>query len=202
MPPAGAGDRTLQALPRPMPARQTPAAEGAAPAAVLVLLGAPLRADGSPGPALRRRLDCALTALRRDPRARVLATGGVPPGGCSTRPEAVAAAADLGARGIDPTRILVEPSARNTWENAVLSARLLRAQGLAQAPLLLVTDPWHLPRARLAFRAQGLPARGTGCRVTAAVRPPGLPGLLLRELAGVALYLLRWLLAVVRRAAP
>jgi hypothetical protein len=38
--------------------------------------------------------------------------------------------------------------------------------------------------------------------VTAAVRPPGLPGLLLRELAGVALYLLRWLLAVVRRPRP
>jgi uncharacterized SAM-binding protein YcdF (DUF218 family) len=110
----------------------------------------------------------------------------------------VAAAAELAARGIASARILVEPGARNTWENAAQSARLLRAQGLAPAPLLLVTEPWHLPRARLAFRAHGLRARGAGCRVPAAARLPGLPRLLLHELVGIGVYLLRWLLAAVR----
>lgn len=164
----------------------------------MVLLGAPLLVDGSPGSALRRRLDCATDLLRRDPHARVLVTGGVPPRASCQRPEAVAAAAELAARGIASGRILVEPGARNTWENAALSARLLRAEGLAQAPLLLVTEPWHLPRARLAFRAHGLRARGAGCRVPAAARLPGLPRLLLHELVGIGVYLLRWLLAAVR----
>jgi uncharacterized SAM-binding protein YcdF (DUF218 family) len=170
------------------------AAETPARAAVLVLLGAPLLADGSPGPALRRRLECALDVLRRDAHARVLATGGVPPGALCARPEAVAAAAELFARGIAAERILVENRARNTWENAALSARLLRAEGLARARVQLVTDPWHLPRAALAFHAQGLRARGAGCRVPVGKRPRGLPRLLLREGAGLALYLLRWLL--------
>jgi uncharacterized SAM-binding protein YcdF (DUF218 family) len=164
---------------------------------ILLLLGAPLHADGSPGPALHRRLACALRRLRRDPNARVLATGGVPPRALCRRTEAAAAAAVLASAGIAADRILVEPRARNTWENAERSALLLRRAGLTGAPLLLVTDPWHVPRARLAFRAQGLSVRGAGCRVAGAEGPPAWPRLL-REAVGFGLYLLRWLRVILR----
>jgi uncharacterized SAM-binding protein YcdF (DUF218 family) len=159
---------------------------------LLLLLGAPVAADGSPGPALARRLCCALALLLRYPGARLLATGGVTPRAVCDRPEAVVAAAWLRSRGIAPERILVEPSARNTWENAAHSAALVRALTPAVGPLLLVTDPWHVPRARLAFRAHGLRVHAAGCRVPAQARRPPLLRLLLREGVGLCLYTLRW----------
>ncbi len=43
---------------------------------------------------------------------------------------------------------------RNTHENAVLSARLLRPAGVGR--VYLVTHYWHMPRAAAAFRAAGM----------------------------------------------
>jgi uncharacterized SAM-binding protein YcdF (DUF218 family) len=165
-----------------------------------VLLGAPVTADGRPGPALARRLRCALDLLRAHPCALLLATGGTPPRAPHHRPEALVAADALAGADIAPARILVETSARNTWQNAAHSARLLRGQGLERRPVLLVTDPWHLPRALLAFRAHGISARGAGCRVAPAERPPALPRLLLHEGIGLVVYALRWLLRAAWRA--
>jgi uncharacterized SAM-binding protein YcdF (DUF218 family) len=161
---------------------------------LLVILGAPVLADGSPGPALHRRLRCALALLRQDPPSAVVAVGGVPPRAASERPEAEAAAAWLRARGVAPERILTEPTSRNTWQNAARCARILERYPVDASRILLVTDPWHLPRAMLAFRAHGLRTRGAGCTVPAAERPPALARLLTHEAAGLAFYLWRWLL--------
>jgi uncharacterized SAM-binding protein YcdF (DUF218 family) len=64
----------------------------------------------------------------------------------------------------------VERESRDTWENAHLSAPILREQGIHS--IYLVTDAWHMRRALLAFA-------GTGIVVTAAPThferwPPGL----------------------------
>ena len=48
----------------------------------------------------------------------------------------------------------IEGEARDTRENARLSARLLSAEGLRR--VLLVTHAWHMPRAKAAFEAAGL----------------------------------------------
>jgi uncharacterized SAM-binding protein YcdF (DUF218 family) len=48
----------------------------------------------------------------------------------------------------------IEPRSRDTFENAVYSAALLRADGLKR--ILLVTDAMHMPRARSAFEHAGL----------------------------------------------
>ncbi len=48
----------------------------------------------------------------------------------------------------------VEPRSRNTRENAVCSARLLRAAGIDR--VVLVTHYWHMRRAAAAFRHTGL----------------------------------------------
>jgi uncharacterized SAM-binding protein YcdF (DUF218 family) len=66
-------------------------------------------------------------------------------------------------------------------------------------PLLLVTDPWHLPRARLAFHAHGLRVRGAHCAGPAERRPLRLSRLLAHEVVGFGGYLLRWLRLMLRR---
>lgn len=48
----------------------------------------------------------------------------------------------------------LETESRTTWENAVLSAPILRAAGIDT--VVLVTDAWHMRRSVMAFEAQGL----------------------------------------------
>lgn len=55
--------------------------------------------------------------------------------------------------GLDPDRIEYEPAARNTFENAVLSQRLV--QPGPDAVWLLVTSAQHMPRAVGVFRKIG-----------------------------------------------
>ena len=57
--------------------------------------------------------------------------------------------------GIAPSRISGDSCARTTWENATLTAAWL-GQHHPGAPVLLITDPWQLPRAAHAFARQGL----------------------------------------------
>jgi uncharacterized SAM-binding protein YcdF (DUF218 family) len=47
-----------------------------------------------------------------------------------------------------------ETKSTDTWENAVYSADILRAQGITS--IYLVTHAWHMKRALLAFQATGL----------------------------------------------
>ncbi|THG69842.1 YdcF family protein, partial [Pseudomonas sp. A-1] len=46
-----------------------------------------------------------------------------------------------------------EGRSRTTWENATLSAPLLRDAGVRR--IVLVTQAWHMPRARWCFERQG-----------------------------------------------
>jgi uncharacterized SAM-binding protein YcdF (DUF218 family) len=115
--------------------------------AVLVL-GCALLPDGAPSPALRRRVAAGIAAYEAG-RARLLllAGGGAPP-------EAAAMAALARAAGVPEEALLLEPRSRDTAENAAFAAALLRQRGLGR--VLLVSDRFHLPRARLLCRRAGL----------------------------------------------
>ena len=91
-----------------------------------------------------------------------------------------------------------EGRSRTTWENAALSAPLLRDAGVRR--IVLVTQAWHMPRARWCFERHGfevVPAP-LGFLGVPNGRPLGgwLPeskalwqsGLLLHEAAGLLLY--------------
>lgn len=56
--------------------------------------------------------------------------------------------------GVPSMAILKESESRNTYENAVLSAKLLKERGIRE--ILLVTSALHQRRAAALFRAQGL----------------------------------------------
>ena len=64
--------------------------------------------------------------------------------------------------GVTPDRIVIEPTARNTLENAERSACIMAERGWSSP--IVVSDRVHLPRALLAFRGAGLRAAGAGVR--------------------------------------
>lgn len=98
----------------------------------------------------------------------------------------------------------VEDQSHTTLENARLSYAMLRAQGIRT--VYLVTQAWHMPRARLAFEHAGfivIPAAtdyATRFRLTAldflpAARALRDSSLYFRELIGIASYRLQFALA-------
>lgn len=92
--------------------------------------------------------------LRSGRASHILISGGTfdPRPGALT--EARALAAQLRAWGVAPERIVVDERSRNTRENAVETARIVRERGWRR--LLLVTSAAHMRRALGCFRAEGL----------------------------------------------
>ena len=88
--------------------------------------------------------------------------------------------------GLPSERVSGDSCARTTWENAALTSDWLRLHHPG-APVLLITDPWQLPRASRAFLRLGL-------QVTPISVEPDLSSrernrLALRETAATMLYL-------------
>jgi uncharacterized SAM-binding protein YcdF (DUF218 family) len=108
-------------------------------------------------------------------------------GGDGERSEAAAMRAVALAEGAPEAALLLEAASRNTFENALESARLLRALGAAT--VILVSDRYHLPRARLQFRRAGL-------AVVATHHPPGRG--LSRDLPLYLREVLAWLVTLAR----
>ncbi|MBI2236333.1 MAG: YdcF family protein [Magnetospirillum sp.] len=124
-----------------------------------VVLGALLRPDGSPSPAMLRRIGHAVRLFEGGRAANLLMSGG--PVGHPT-PEAEAMRALALAAGIPAERIAVEVGSRNTIQNARLSRPILAERGWNR--VLVVTDAFHLPRALYVFRRLGIAATGAGAR--------------------------------------
>ena len=141
-----------------------PAAAGPAPQAIIVL-GGDVRSIAGAAPLEAGALTLARlrggVALARATQLPILVTGGVV-GDREGPPVAVLMAASLAADFATPAR-WVEPRAHDTWQNARLSAAMLRDAGIGAA--YVVTDAWHMRRALIAFRAAGFP-------VTPAPLPP------------------------------
>jgi len=85
-------------------------------------------------------------------RPRIIASGGMPPGGSGERPEAEIIRPYLMRLGVAESDIALEPSSINTIEQARNVAAML-PRG---TPVVLVTVPTHMMRAAGLFRHQGL----------------------------------------------
>ena len=68
----------------------------------------------------------------------------------------------LRTHGLPTADIVLEDQSRTTYENAVLTARLLRARDLDE--IVLITDALHMARAERCFRSQGIKVVPVGCR--------------------------------------
>ncbi|MEM1045619.1 MAG: YdcF family protein [Pseudomonadota bacterium] len=87
------------------------------------------------------------------PDARVVFSGGSASIVQKTVTEASIARRYLESFGIDPSRLVIEDKARNTWENAVLSKDLAKPE--AGETWILVTSAFHMPRSVGVFRRAG-----------------------------------------------
>lgn len=121
----------------------------------VVVLGAAVIAPGVAGPALIRRIDHGIATFRKAAAAHLVLSGGIvvhPPSEAEVmRHRAV-------ARGVPEAAIVIEDRARNTFENALFTGRIMRERGWEH--IIVVTDAWHLDRALYAFRRLGLVASG------------------------------------------
>lgn len=102
------------------------------------------------------RLTTAAALARRFPEARVIYAGGSGRLRDALGPDATEADVALGfftEQGIARDRILLDPSSRNTAENA-RNARALMQTGAAET-WLLVTSAFHMPRAMQSFTEAG-----------------------------------------------
>lgn len=69
----------------------------------------------------------------------------------------------LVSHGVKPEDIIVEAQSSSTYENAVETAKLIRAHEIA-SPILLVTDITHLMRSERCFERQRIEVVPVGCR--------------------------------------
>ena len=118
------------------------------------MLGCRLRPDGSPTSQLRRRLALGVKLYQSGAAPLIVVSGGGAPVS-----EAQTMAELARAAGVPDPALVCEAASRNTAENALNSARLLRQIGLSR--VLLVSSRMHLLRARWLFRLAGLRVVGS-----------------------------------------
>lgn len=144
----------------------------AEPADAIVVLGA-AQYRGRPSPVLRARLDHAVGLYARGVAPRVVLTGGVADG--DTASEAAVSRLYVLRAGIPDSAILMENEGRTTGQSLDRVARLLRARALTD--VVLVSDPFHVLRARRLAERDGLTVRTSPTRTddvwARVVRQPG-----------------------------
>jgi uncharacterized SAM-binding protein YcdF (DUF218 family) len=131
------------------------------PGVVIVVLGAAQYA-GRPSPVLRARLDHAAALWADGVAPRVLLTGGQGDG--DTTSEAAVGRRYLLARGLPDSVLLLEPEGRTTRASLAAAAALLRPTDGPAVRVVLVSDPFHILRARIVAWQYGLDAAGSPTR--------------------------------------
>ncbi|MEJ6390932.1 YdcF family protein [Gymnodinialimonas ulvae] len=150
----------------------------------IVVLGAAVWPDG-PSPTLRRRVAHGASLYHAGAGRVVICCGGL---GRHPPSEASAMADLLRSADVPASAIHLEDQSTNTTENLRFALPILRDLGTNR--VLIVSDAYHLPRARLIARRLGLHASGTAPSLHGARLWPQLKGWL-REGPGLLAILLR-----------
>jgi uncharacterized SAM-binding protein YcdF (DUF218 family) len=118
---------------------------------VAVVLGGGIRADGSPTPSTVARARAAAHLAQKRPDLAIIVSGSHGEGPPAPRTEAAAMADLITAAGIAPRRVFREERSRDTLGNAIeVASRFLSK--IPPRPIYLVSSPFHLERALVAFR--------------------------------------------------
>jgi len=139
----------------------------ARPADVIVVLGAKVYPGGRPGPALTRRTRHAVALFQRGLAARIICSGGL---GENPPTEAAAACGLAEKLGAPAAALHLEERARSTEENALYTAGMMRERAWRTA--IIVSDGFHLYRAALLFRWEGIAAYPSPAQATAGPMNP------------------------------
>lgn len=158
---------------------------------VALVLGAAVWADGQASPTLRRRAVHAATLYRDAQVSHIIGCGGV---GKHPPSEAAVIRDICVEHGVPVRHISLEDTSTTTLENIENTQPILSRLG-ADA-VVIVTDQYHAPRARLIARHLGLTAR-TDCPKNAATKNTATKRLrtlksYARELPALLLYVVRF----------
>lgn len=124
----------------------------------IVVLGAGLAGERVT-PLLAARIEKGMELLERNPKAVLLMSGGQGPGEETAEGRAMADYAVC--HGVPAERILVEDKSKSTEENLLYSRELM---GKTNPRVLIVTTSYHVFRALLLARQQGLKCVGFGAK--------------------------------------
>lgn len=123
---------------------------------VIVVLGA-AEYRGKPSPVLKARLDHGLELFRDKKAPRMLTTGGA--GGDPRFTEGQVGRDYLIRQGVPAEAILVEAEGESTIQSTAAAAQIMRRAGLKSC--ILVSDGYHIFRAKKMLEAQGLSVYGS-----------------------------------------
>jgi uncharacterized SAM-binding protein YcdF (DUF218 family) len=119
----------------------------------IIVLGTPADSDGNPTPELLDRITEGVHEYQRGIAPRLIVTGAA---AHNQFVEADVMARVAHAQGVPESRILEEPHALDTIQNACYSRRILAAHGWNSAEI--ISSASHLPRAAMIFsRLPGAP---------------------------------------------
>ena len=134
----------------------------------IIVLGAGIKADGTPTWALANRLDAAHAYYVAHPGHRLIVSGGQ--GRFEPISEALSMARYLLDKGVPEGDILLEDRSTSTMENFQYSLPILREAGWGGEPVLYATNDFHLFRARMLAGRNGLDAYGIGAATPPIIR--------------------------------
>ena len=124
---------------------------------VIIVLGAQVKADGTPSVALERRLTAALESYLEKPQLIIVCGA---QGINEPRAEGDVMRDWLIEKGVRPEDVVAETASFNTRENLVYARAIMEHRGLTQA--LVVTSDYHVARALELCRQTGIAATGKG----------------------------------------
>ena len=124
----------------------------------IILLGAQVKADGTPSVQLTWRMDAALEAYRQK-AVPVVVCGAQ--GRDEPMTEAEAMKRYLSEKGVIETDILTDPDSFNTNQNLKNAAKLLESRPEVRK-VLIVTSDYHVPRSMAIANDLGFDAVGLG----------------------------------------
>lgn len=121
------------------------------PSDVAIVLGSKVQPDGSASPRLAARLKEARRLYELRLIKHIIVSGGTGMEGYS---ESTVMRDYLVTRGVARGDVLTDMGGTTTWATAQGSAKIMRRMGWSSA--LVVSQYFHVPRARLALQAQGI----------------------------------------------
>ena len=134
----------------------------------LMILGAGLRGKEL-SLTLQKRMEKGFEYLNNNPEAYVIVSGGQGPDEEITEAEAMKKY--LLDRGITETRIIKEETSTSTMENFKNSKEIVRKNKSGKIRVLIVTNDFHMFRAKLLARRNGFIAFGLPCQTPWSILP-------------------------------